>query len=210
MCTQLRCRLCISHPEKGGRQLKEKYVSLGATTGNLRALPHPLSLPTTRLLVWDFCTLQFHFLSCTKCSRELKLLQNTQSLKIDIFALGTTCYLLEVNGYETSNTSLLCQIFVITDAVPCFGTSSHKAGSGSGNTTKPTAAKSGKSPTRGNICRPVDWKSKFTQSLVTEQEREAFLWGEKNTKTNTVFWKFWARKTNHPHSFSFCLNNNLV
>lgn len=31
MCTQLRCRLCISHPEKGGRQLKKKYVSLGAT-----------------------------------------------------------------------------------------------------------------------------------------------------------------------------------
>lgn len=60
------------------------------------------------------------------------------------------------NLSKTSNTSLSLQISVMTDAVQsCFGTSSNKAGSRSGNPTKPTAAKSGKSPTLRNLCRPA-------------------------------------------------------
>lgn len=82
--------------------------------------------------------------------------RNIQSLKADISAFGTACYILEINGYKTSDPSLPHLVFVITDAAqPCFGTSSNQTGSTSGNTTKPAAAKSGKSPTTGNICRPT-------------------------------------------------------
>lgn len=156
MCIELRCGLYISCPGKGGKHFQKRNGNLGTTSRNPCALSHPLSLQRAPLLVWHFSAPQFHLLSRTKCSTELKLLQNTQRLKTDVSAFGSTCYLLEINGCKTSNTTLLLQKFVITDAAqPCFGSSSNKAGSRSGNTAKPTTAKSGKSPTMGNIYRPA-------------------------------------------------------
>ena len=64
-----------------------------------------------------------------------------------------------------------------------------------------------------NMLRLVDLKSRFTQSFMTEQEREKPYWGEIKTR-NILFFihisYFILIISSHIHSYSFCLSNNLV
>lgn len=212
-CSELKGRLCISHPEKRSSYRNEK-----GTQELPCAWPHAGSLLTTHPLGWHVSTLQFHLLSCMECSGKLKPCQNTHSLKTDIFAFGTTCYILKINGCKTSNTSLPRQIFVITDAAqPCSGTSSSSAGSRPDDPIKAPAAKSGESPA-GGITAGQRRKRGETSGLKIRMQTEphestrerGFPLGRKEKQEPIHFFeKSESGKQSTLSLFSFCLNNNL-
>ena len=170
MCTQLRDRLCLSGPEKR-RWLQKRHGKLETHVPCPLLSPSPHRSPPR--LTFFHSTVPSPVVH--KMFQEIKT-PNTQTLVADIFACGINCYILGINGYKTSNTSLTLQIFVITDAAhPCFGTSSNSAGSRSDNPTEPTATKSGKSPPRGTFAdqrrtcgKTSGLKSRLTQCHMTK------------------------------------------